>query len=409
MLVSTTAIDITPHCPVKLCGYINDIRLAQRTQTAHAPIYAIALRLVLENSQLLILTMDILSIMKNRAEQIKDSITQAYSIKKEEIFIHAIHTHAGPSGFSADAMGKEYEDNVTYREDVISRICTGLKPVFAKAEEARAIMGKTEIHGFYDNRNDRNRYYDADAYRLQFRSDDQLIAELVNINVHSTVLGPTNMEISYDLIGTIREELHKRENIYPLLCIGTSADISNRHYREGDDFKELNRTAKGITNQLLEIQNFTEIDMHTLKLDTFSYTVSYDNTLLFSGYQKELEEIQKNLEAETDKTKRKLLLSSKDKFESKLLIHKVHKELKLSLLRFPELLLVTFPGELTSVFGKYIKEQAKTPFTCIMTCTNDHHGYFIEQDQYGRCYEATATLIPKGETEKMIKKLGELL
>ena len=90
MLVSTTAIDITPHCPVKLCGYINDIRLAQRTQTAHAPIYAIALRLVLENSQLLILTMDILSIMKNRAEQIKDSITQAYSIKKEEIFIHAI-------------------------------------------------------------------------------------------------------------------------------------------------------------------------------------------------------------------------------------------------------------------------------------------------------------------------------
>ena len=85
MLVSTTAIDITPHCPVKLCGYINDIRLAQRTQTAHAPIYAIALRLVLENSQLLILTMDILSIMKNRAEQIKDSITQAYSKKRRNI------------------------------------------------------------------------------------------------------------------------------------------------------------------------------------------------------------------------------------------------------------------------------------------------------------------------------------
>ena len=358
MLVSTTAIDITPHCPVKLCGYINDIRLAQRTQTAHAPIYAIALRLVLENSQLLILTMDILSIMKNRAEQIKDSITQAYSIKKEEIFIHAIHTHAGPSGFSADAMGKEYEDNVTYREDVISRICTGLKPVFAKAEEACAFMGKTEIHGFYDNRNDRNRYYDADAYRLQFRSDDQLIAELVNINVHSTVLGPTNMEISYDLIGTIREELHKRENIYPLLCIGTSADISNRHYREGDDFKELNRTAKGITNQLLEIQKFYLRLICTLSWIPFSYTVP-GNTLLFSGYPEELEEIQKIWRRKRI-NKRKLLLSSKDKFESKLLIQGTY-ELKLSLLRFQNLL-VTFPGELTSVFGKHIKEQAKNPY-----------------------------------------------
>lgn len=84
MLVSTAAIDMTPHCPVKLCGYINDIRLTQRTQIAHAPLYAMALRLVLENSQLLILTMDILSIVENRAEQIKESITQAFPIKKEE-------------------------------------------------------------------------------------------------------------------------------------------------------------------------------------------------------------------------------------------------------------------------------------------------------------------------------------
>lgn len=409
MLVSTAAIDMTPHCPVKLCGYINDIRLTQRTQIAHAPLYAMALRLVLENSQLLILTMDILSIVENRAEQIKESITQAFPIKKEEIFIHAIHTHAGPSGFSADAMGKEYEDNAAYRTDVISRICAGLQPVFEKGEEARAYIGKTEIHGFYDNRNDSNSYYDADAYRLQFRSNNQLIAELVNINVHSTLLNPYNMEISYDLIGTIRENLQERQNIRPLLCIGTSADISNRHYRKGDDFEELDRTAKGITDLLMDIQDFTELDMHTLNLETFTYTISYDNTKMYPHYQKELEAIRKALNKETDKTERKLLLSSKDKFESKLLIHTVHKEVTMSLLRFPELLLVTFPGELTSVFGRYIKENANTPFACILTCTNDHHGYFIEQEQYGLCYESTATLIPKGETEKMIKKLGELL
>lgn len=409
MLVSYASIDITPHSPVKLCGYINDVRAAQRTQTAHAPIYAMAMRLVFENSQLLILTMDILSIAKHRADALKQRILHEYPIQEEEICIHAIHTHAGPSGFSVDAMGKEYEDNEAYRNDVISRICEGLKPVFAKGTKVQASIGKTQIHGFYDNRNHADNYYDADAYVIQFKKENTLIAELVNLNVHSTVLGPYNMEISYDLIGTIRERLYEQQGIRPLVCIGTSADISNRHYRKGNDFQELERTAKGISELLLSIQNFYEIDMHTLKQDTFTYTISYDNRIQFPNYQKELDVIRIKLAAEQDETKKKLLLSSRDKLESKLNIDQVHKELTLTLLRFPDILIVTFPGELTSVFGKYIKATSKAPHTIIMTCTNDHHGYFLEQEQYGRCYESTATLIPEGETEKMIKELGEYL
>ena len=195
------------------------------------------------------------------------------------------------------------------------------------------------------------------------------------------------MEISYDLIGTIREKLYEQQGIRPLVCIGTSADISNRHYRKGNDFQELERTAKGISELLLSIQNFYEIDMHTLKKDTFTYTISYDNRIQFPNYQKELDVIRIKLAAEQDETKKKLLLSSRDKLESKLNIDQVHKELTLTLLRFPDILIVTFPGELTSVFGKYIKATSKAPYTIIMTCTNDHHGYFIEKEQYGRCQQ----------------------
>lgn len=409
MRVAATAIDITPHSPIKLCGYINDVRNNQRTQTAHKPIYASVLRIVLEERQLLFITLDILSITKERGAELKKAITAKYPIQEEEIFLHAIHTHSGPSGFSVDAMGKEYEDNRVYREDVISRIQTGLYSVFEKTKSVQAFLGKTHIHGFYDNRNDAHSYFDDEAYVLQFRQGKKVVAEYINLSVHSTVLGPYNMEISYDLLGTIREKIASQYHICPIITLGTAADISNRHFRQGDDFQELERTAEGIYKQLADIQNFQKVDMERVTIQTFTYTIAYDNRQYYSQYQKELAQIEQALHKEEDTTKRKLLLSSKDKFLSKLGIQDVHKKLIIHLLHFPDLLIVTFPGELTSIFGKYIKEHAQEKYTMIMTCTDDHHGYFIEQELYGKCYEATATLIPKGESEKIITELGEYL
>lgn len=408
MKLATASIDITPHMPVKLCGYVNDIRNSQRTQTAHAPIYAMALRLVYDDRQILVLTLDILSIPKYRSDEIKKAIVYEYPIQSDEIIIHAIHTHAGPSGFSVDAMGQEYEDNKEYRESVIDRIVQGLKPVFNNITSIQAKIGKTQIQGFYDNRNDADSYYDAEAFVIRFHDTaDNLIAELISMNVHSTVLGPLNMEISYDLIGAIREKLYEKQGIRPLICIGTSADISNRHFRQGDDFKELDRTAKGISNTLLQIDEFKELDMASLVMEKYTYYLKYDNRKNYPAYEEELQKIKQQLAMIQDKTQEKLLLSSKNKQEAKLNIQEVEKEIEISLLRFPQLLIVTFPGELTSVFGKYIKDISHYPYTFFMTCTNDHHGYFIEQEQFGKCYESTATLIPIGETEKIIKELGE--
>ena len=278
MKVSTVSIDITPHNEVKLCGYINDVRNVQRTSVAHAPIYAIALYMEIQNQKLLFISMDVLSVTKKRLSELKTRIQNQYDIDYESIFVNAIHTHSGPSGFSVDAMGKEYENNEEYRNSVIDRIVFGLENLFANTQEVRSVIGKVNVKGFYDNRNDANLYFDDEAYTLQFfNNEDQLVASLVNLNVHSTVLGPFNMEISYDLIGSIRENLYKEWGTRPYVCIGTSADISNRHYRQGDDFNELNRVSKGIADIILANKKYDEILLDNLSVKTFKYHLEYDN------------------------------------------------------------------------------------------------------------------------------------
>ena len=57
----------------------------------------------------------------------------------------------------------------------------------------------------------------------------------------------------------------------------------------------------------------------------------------------------------------------------------VSKDIECKVIDFPTLEIITFPGELTSTFGKQLKSKSKKPYTIIITCCNDHHGYFIER------------------------------
>lgn len=408
--VSTVSIDITPRIPVKLCGYVNEVRNSKYATKAHKPIYAVVLSMLIGSKRLLFISLDVLSITKEYANQIKIAISKKYAIDVEQIHVNAIHTHSGPSGFSVDAMGKEYESNVDYRKYVIENIVSGMSSVFGYEIEVHCYIGKTNINGFYDNRNSSDLFFDNEAYILNFiDKNENIVASLINLNVHSTVLGPMNMEISYDLIGTVREKISEHYKVFPYMCIGTSADISNRHFRKGDGFDELDRTAEGISYQLSHTTSFDKIDIKDIDIRTFTYLLQYDNQENYREFRNKLNGIDKELLIEKDKTKIKLLLSSRDKLETKLKIKLVKKEIVSTIIRLGELTIITFPGELTSIFGKYLKEKSKTKYTFVITCCDDHHGYFIEAGLFGKCYESTATLIPKFETEHIIEELGEYL
>lgn len=66
----------------------------------------------------------------------------------------------------------------------------------------------------------------------------------------------------------------------------------------------------------------------------------------------------------------------------------------------------TFPGELASELGAYIRESfagtGKHPV--VIGYANDYQGYFVAAHTYGgTSYESYVTQMPKGWTEKMLE------
>lgn len=403
MKCATVKIDITPQVPVKLCGYVNTIRTTSYTEKAHAPIYATACLMQQDERQLLWITLDVLSIKKELVSDLKEAIASTHGIASEDIILQAIHTHSGPSGFSVDAMGKEYERNEEYRGFVKEQLLANLPYVFKNQMNCIVKFGETTIHGYYDNRNDPNAYFDDEIKVIKFVDEEgKAFAGFVNLSIHSTVLGPNNMEISYDLLGSIREELSKKWGFYPMMMLGSAADVSNRHYRQGDDFRELNRVSEGIAKQILSISNYQVVNTQPWHKDIFMYELNYDNQLFYPMYKEELTRIENELKQGCDTTKEKLNLSSKDKLLTKLTLKHIHKQIECVCLDFGNLRILCFPGELTSTFAKQLKHVNDHKQTLMATCVNDHHGYFLEKELYGTCYESIATLIPKGITETLL-------
>ena len=73
-----------------------------------------------------------------------------------------------------------------------------------------------------------------------------------------------------------------------------------------------------------------------------------------------------------------------------------------------DLLLIVFPGELDSKFGKLLKDDDKK-LSIVMGYTNGYFGYFMPEEEYGLSFETIGSLIPKGEPEKIVSRLKNMI
>ena len=74
--------------------------------------------------------------------------------------------------------------------------------------------------------------------------------------------------------------------VTPYTFTGASGDISNRQYRQGNDFAELDRVGSGIAEILRNMGPYEKLGLHHVQPVSYDHTVSYDNTWYFKEYQK---------------------------------------------------------------------------------------------------------------------------
>lgn len=403
MKVASAYISAVPQNEFYLVGYFNELR-EQPAYGVHDKPWCVGLLLEENNTRILFISLDVCMITKNKMEPIKKEIEKTIGVLAENIIINAIHSHSCPNGLDDSDIGNH--DNEEYYEYIKNNCVKLSKELISKMQTVTAYIGECQINGYYGNRNNPDQPVDLTAYRIMFcDTNNKLIAQMLNLNCHSTVIGNQNMFLSTDLLGNVRQKLYERDKIMPYLINGASADISNRHFRQGNDFAELERVVSGVSKKLFEIKEYMPISFDGLSIREFFYPIYYDNTVNYPMLEKEKQKIEKQLTEPLSADEYKLKTSELLMVEVKLGYKEISRDVRCKIVTTKDIVFVTFPGELSNQFSTQLKRVAGNKKLIMICYADDYLGYFMNQGMYGKCYECTATYIPKGETEKIINDL----
>lgn len=402
--ISTGQVDITPEDAVSLSGYNTREGLSEGVLDR---LLASVLVIEVGQDKICIFSYDIGCFDTNLSYMIRKRVSQKCSIDFDNILCTATHTHSAPP-----TLMRWFPDDVSpaYLELLVEKGVEAVTQAYeAELKEVTAFMSKGEIEGYYGNRNNKDAKSDKSVNILKFRDKNgELAASLVNMNCHSTVLGPASNVISGDLFGYLRNGLQEAWGATVLMSNGAGGDMSNRQYRQGNQAEELKRTGEGILSQILnfseEIPITTGNGIETIKnFHAVHYVPDKDKM------QQTFDDLRERLKTETNYDLRKLYLTVLGAEGLVQLEEPADFSVDSYIYKFGDVTIVTVPAELFNQLGVKIKEAAGTPYSIISGYTNELAGYLVEKSQYGKYFESFITTIPEGFPEDFTEKTIELL
>ena len=181
----------------------------------------------------------------------------------KNINIAAIHTHSAPAFCKLSFENTQVEKELTEKakEKIIETIINATNQL----EEVRVLYGSCMIDGVYGNRNEKDGWSDKSVNVLRFiNTSGTCIGSLLNIAVHPTILNGSNLLLSSDLLGFIRELYEKETNASCLIVNGTTGDVSTRFYRKSSGLDELDEDSQSIMNQIINKMHFESINLEDI-------------------------------------------------------------------------------------------------------------------------------------------------
>lgn len=407
--VSTATTYVTPQEPCFMGGY------GMRTQKSEGVLDELkctAVLLEIEGARIVFCDVEILMITTDIVADVKGRLQQKYGIPLEMVTIATTHTHAGPEIRSErfPMFDEESDDGFwqSYQDFLKEKIYATIADCFETGQkEVEAWYRTVNIEGLYGNRNGIGKPEDKDVSLIVFKDDKEVVAAIVNIACHPTVLGAQNLQISSDLLGYISRGVKERLGVYPLMMQGASGDMSNRNYRQGHDAKELTRTGEGILAQLFASQELEQLSLSEPLVEPYHWETSYpvDKEALL----KLQDQIKQQMATEENYDKHKILLSSVYGIDLKLKKEEITAKFDAAIIRLGDIEICKQPGELFSRFGKQIKAASKAKLPLVWGYADDYGGYLADAGEYGKTYESIMSPMPKGASEEITDDLARLM
>lgn len=377
-------IDITPPVGTGFDGY------STRQGTSLGVLDALQAQLLLLKcgaNQVVLISMDLLGVSLDFAQQVRAGIEQAIGVPRHCTMIACTHTHSGPSGFLPRYLRPTNDAEL---QRILERKLVGAA-IWARErlQLARLGVGRGTVEGIGRNRNDPEKGL-MDKEVIALRVDDaagQPIAVMMNYGCHPTVLGYQNLFFSADYPGAVRAALRC---IYPhtiFMCTnGAAGDVSTRFTRRGQSYAEVERLGRILAGEVLkEMQLLVTQETASLDAQVAMVEPKFRRFPSADEAQRDVERLQAELEAlkaagathgEIRRATTRVEGAMGQALMAKELASLAPRSSQVQFLRVGDLALVGWPGEAFTRTVLEIKQQSQHPYTAVVSYANDYLGYF---------------------------------
>ncbi len=383
-MAAAVTVDITPDLKaydLRLHGY--GARRSKVATGVHDPLHGKILVMQEDETTAVIITMDILQI----DGLLLDAIVEKAAIPgltRDSIAVCASHTHSAPAALQKRSQNMTagwrcYE--APYYEHCVNELAKGLTQAISELQPALCSTQKTNLGNLIRNRRVPSYDYDTRAFSAPIEKempvDDEMImlqvadeqndiiATLVNLAAHGTVLGSDNMLISADWAGYMQQSI---ENTLGGTCLYSNGAEGNLAPDCGAGvlgFAEAEAFGLLISSRVIDLTSKSKfrkpgnLGIYSKMVELPEYRIHETNPFLRSKRGREFVE------------------------------HYVHEtypgQIQQTLIRLDDVAMLTIPGEMFTELGMRFKNQASdmgVGTSMILGLANDSIGYMLPADEY---------------------------
>ena len=363
LLVGASRVKITPEQDVPLAG----TGFRRYSTGVNDDLWARTVVISNNVDTVVITSVDLWGIPYDDVRMLKSQINDMFGIPEDYIFICATHTHSAPDiiGF----FGGTFDSYIRMkyigmlREKIIESVLDALKNM----KEAQGYVAVGRVENMTVNRRRKGGEVDNSLTVLQFSSDDENIATVINFASHPTITD-AGTKISADFPGFLCNKVEEELGGVSIFLNGAQGDVEPLVQREGEraaiygiahEYGE--RLAECVVNIL---GSKTSLEEGRLRVYSGSLKIPLGNPNLKQMF--------------TEGVVRRFTVRVRNFLGV---------ETEVSIVDLSGVLAIMLPGEIFARTGLELK--SKVQGNCIVVCpVNDMLGYFVPEDEYNeRLYE----------------------
>lgn len=396
MKIGYNKLDITPKESVHIAGYSRK----NKSVGVLDPIEINTIVFQFDKEIFILSLLDSIIIENSVIIPVKNEISNKYGIDKNKIIIGCIHTHSAPAFFKP-FFEDVYVDK-QLQSHLIYQFVESIDHAIESIQDITYDIKETTIEGLYGNRNKMNGYSDKDLILFDFYSNNKPYFSLISMACHPTILNGSNLKLSADLFGSIRQKYKEEYKRECMIMNGCCGDVSTRFYRELSGEDELERVSTQIINQLTQLKEINH-QFDSLKYSTVIQSYTFDaRTQEFTQNAIMKLNDQINTGNKNEKAMAQVLLNNlklKEKLSPMTL------ELISHIIVSGNIIFVTLPGDITSLLGKRIKDAFPDYLVVNIGYCENYSNYFVCEKEYGLYFETYISRLDKGNADKFIDSI----